>query len=65
MFEQYVASVDPKFTDDIQSVRANLDKPVDPVDFSDQERQKPFPIQLAVSTSSSMCFAGGQTSHWQ
>ena len=40
MFEQYVASVDPKFTDDTQSVRANLDKPVDPLDFSDQERQK-------------------------
>eukprot|EP00435_Cladocopium_sp_Y103_P066418 s792_g28.t1 len=39
-FEQYVASVDPKFTDDIQGVRARLDRPVDPVDFSDQERQR-------------------------
>ena len=36
----YVASVDPKFTDDLQSVRANVDKPVDPFDFSDQERQR-------------------------
>eukprot|EP00435_Cladocopium_sp_Y103_P029077 s3541_g7.t1 len=40
MFEQYVASVDPGFTDDIQAVRAKLDRPVDPVDFSDQERQR-------------------------
>lgn len=34
-FEQYVASVDAKFSDDIQQVRANIDKVVDPVDFTD------------------------------
>ena len=32
-FEQYISSVDPKFADDIQSVRADLDRSVDPVDF--------------------------------
>eukprot|EP00435_Cladocopium_sp_Y103_P039736 s2263_g10.t1 len=37
-FEQYIASVDAKFSDDIQSVRAHLDRVVDPVDFSDAEK---------------------------
>ena len=40
MFEQYVASIDSRFTDDIQGVRARLDQPIDTVDFSDSERQR-------------------------
>ena len=32
-FEQYIASVDAKFLEDIQGVRAQLDRTVDPVDF--------------------------------
>ena len=40
LLEQYLASVDPKITDDIQGVRAQLDRSVDMVDFSDSERQK-------------------------
>ena len=39
-FEQYINSVDPKFGDDIQNMRSKLDQPVDPVDFSDGERQR-------------------------
>ena len=39
-FEQYVASVDAKFSDDIQQLRANIDKVVDPVGFTDMERQR-------------------------
>eukprot|EP00435_Cladocopium_sp_Y103_P017140 s491_g4.t1 len=39
-FEQYIASVDAKFSDDIQYVRAHLDRTVDPVDFSDAEKQR-------------------------
>ena len=33
MFEQYVASIDSRFTDDRQGVRARLDQPIDTVDF--------------------------------
>ena len=40
MFEQYMASVNARFSDDFQQVRSKLDQPVDPVDFSDQERQR-------------------------
>ena len=40
MFEQYVASIDSRFTDDIQGVRVRLDQPIDTVDFSDSERQR-------------------------
>ena len=39
-FEQYIASVDAKFLDDIQGVRAQLDRTVGPVDFSDAEKQR-------------------------
>ena len=39
-FEQYMASIDPKFMDDIQQVRTRLDKQVDPIDFTDAERQR-------------------------
>ena len=39
-FEQYIASVDAKFLDDIQGVRAQLERTVDPVDFSDAEKQR-------------------------
>ena len=39
-FEQYIASVDAKFLEDIQGVRAQLDRAVDPVDFSDTEKQR-------------------------
>ena len=39
-FEQYITSVDPKFGDDIQAMRSKLDQAVDPVDFSDSERQR-------------------------
>ena len=39
-FEQYVASVDAKFADDIEQLRANPNQAVDPVDFTDTERQR-------------------------
>ena len=40
LLEQNPASVDQKITDDIQGVRAQLDRSVDMVDFSDSERQR-------------------------
>ena len=40
LFEQYVASVDTKFSDYIRQIRSNLDTTVDPVDFSDSEKQR-------------------------
>ena len=40
MFEQYVASVDTRFSDDVQQIRSNLNTTVDPVDFSDSEKQR-------------------------
>ena len=40
MFEQYVASVDTRFSDDVQQIRSNLNTMVDPVDFSDSEKQR-------------------------
>ena len=40
MFEQYLASIDSKFSDDIQGVRARVHEPVDMVDFSDSEKQR-------------------------
>ena len=40
LLEQYLGSVDPKFTDDIQGVGAQVDRSVDMVDFSDSERQR-------------------------
>ena len=39
-FEQYVASIDAKFADDIEQLRANPNQAVDPVDFTDTERQR-------------------------
>ena len=39
-FEQYMASVDSRFSDDIQQMRSDLNRTVDPVDFSDAERQR-------------------------
>ena len=39
-FEQYINSVDPKFGDDIAAMRAQVDREIDPVDFSDGERQR-------------------------
>ena len=39
-FEQYISSVDSKFSDDVQQVRNHLNATVDPIDFSDQERQR-------------------------
>ena len=35
-----MASVDARFADDIQQVRSTVEQPVDPVDFSDGERQR-------------------------
>lgn len=40
LFEQYMASVDARFADDIQQVRSTVEQPVDPVDFSDGKRQR-------------------------
>lgn len=40
MFEQYLSSLDSHFGDDIRAVRADLSKSVEPVDFSDVERQR-------------------------
>lgn len=39
-FEQYMASVDARFSDDIQEMRKDITKAIDPVDFSDSERQR-------------------------
>ena len=39
-FEQYIASVDGRFAEDIQNMRSHLDREVDPVDFSDSEKQR-------------------------
>ena len=38
-FEQYLGSVDSKFLDDVEHVRAHPERPVDPVDFTESERQ--------------------------
>ena len=38
-FEQYVGSVDSKFLDDIQQIRRFPDRAVDPVEFTDVEKQ--------------------------
>ena len=40
MFEQYVASVDTRSSDDVQQIRSNLNTAVDPVDLSDSEKQR-------------------------
>ena len=40
LFEQSMASVDARFADDIQQVRAHVVQQVDPVDFTDIERQR-------------------------
>ena len=39
-FEQYMSSIDAKFSDDITQMRANVERAVDPIDFSDAERQR-------------------------
>jgi hypothetical protein len=39
-FEQYVGSVDSKFLDDIEQLRSNPNVAVDPVDFTDLEKQR-------------------------
>ena len=39
-FEQYIASVDGRFAEDIQNMRSHLDREVDPVDFSESEKQR-------------------------
>ena len=51
LFEQYMASVDARFADDIQQVRSRVEQTVDPVDFSDGERQ---PKQLSIQPLSSL-----------
>ena len=39
-FEQYMGSIDTRFSDDIQEMRKDITKAIDPVDFSDSERQR-------------------------
>ena len=39
-YEQYLASIDARFADDIQQVRSHPEQVVDPVDFSDNEKQR-------------------------
>ena len=39
-FENYMASIDTKFMDDIQQMRLDVSKTIDPVDFNDSERQR-------------------------
>ena len=39
-FEQHLSSVDSKFLDDIEQVRAHPERLVDPVDFTESERQR-------------------------
>ena len=39
-YEQYLASIDARFADDIQQVRSHIEQVVDPVDFSDSEKQR-------------------------
>ena len=36
----YLSSIDTKFNDDTQEMRKDVSKVVDPVDFSDSERQR-------------------------
>lgn len=39
-FEQYISSVDAKFAEDIQKLREHPERPIDPVDFNDMEKQR-------------------------
>ena len=39
-FEQYMSSVDAKFAEDIQKLREHPERPIDPVDFNDMEKQR-------------------------
>ena len=39
-FEQYISSVDAKFAEDIQKLREHPERPIDPVDFNDTEKQR-------------------------
>ena len=39
-FEQYISSVDAKFAEDIQKFREHPERPIDPVDFNDTEKQR-------------------------
>ena len=55
-FEQYVASIDAKFADDIEQLRANPNQAVDPVDFTDTERQRK---SFSVQPSFHHCFVRG------
>jgi hypothetical protein len=39
-FEQYISSVDAKFAEDIPKLREHPERPIDPVDFNDMEKQR-------------------------
>ena len=64
LLEQYMASVDAKFGDDIQQVRARVDKPVDTFDFSDVEHLRTASVTvfcpLWSDNAHSWCEAGQQ-----
>ena len=65
MFEQYVASVDTRFSDDVQQIRSNLNTTVDPVDFSDSEKQRnSFFYSLLSSLFTAETIAGCSTGFW-
>lgn len=65
MFEQYVASVDTRFSDDVQQIRSNLNTMVDPVDFSDSEKQRnSFFYSLLSSLFTAETIAGCSTGFW-
>ena len=58
-----MASVDARFADDIQQVRSTVEQPVDPVDFSDGERQRQQPqlsIQPFIQFGGATCPFGGE-----
>lgn len=63
-FEQYMSSVDPKFADDIQSVRADLDRSVDPVDSSGAEKQRNTFFYSMLASLLTKGAVGGTSGDW-
>ena len=64
-YEQYLASIDARFADDIQQVRSHPEQVVDPVDFFRQrEAAKQLLLQLVVFTFAAESFDGGSAGVW-
>ena len=57
--------MDANFSDDIQQVRDHPGRPVDPVDFSDIEKQRNmFFLQLGQFFAETTCLACGEAGIW-